>query len=91
MPIACATAVFDQLEAAGEVVDRLGDRLANSGSYNRRHNATVAAVRRMVAAAAVGPIVLGDKESPWKTDSICSTHVRRACGTSAGGAWQEAR
>ena len=29
----------------------------------------------MVAAAAVGPIVLGDKESPWKTNSICSTHV----------------
>ena len=29
----------------------------------------------MVAAAAVGPIVLGDKESPWKTDSICSSHV----------------
>ena len=29
----------------------------------------------MVAAAAVGPIVLGDKEAPRKTDSICSTHV----------------
>ena len=57
------------------MVDRLGDRLANCGSYNRRHNATVAAVRRMVAAAAVGPIVLGDKEAPWKTNSICSTHV----------------
>ena len=57
------------------MVDRLGDRFANCGSYNRRHNATVAAIRRMVAAAAVGPVVLGDKESPWKTNSICSTHV----------------
>ena len=75
LPISSAAAAFDALEARGEPVDRLGDGLANAGSYNKRHNAVVSAVRRMVAACAVGPIVLGDKESPWKTASICDTHV----------------
>ena len=75
LPISSAAAAFDALEARGESVDRLGDGLANAGSYNKRHNAVVSAVRRMVAACAVGPIVLGDKESPWKTASICDTHV----------------
>ena len=46
---------YDILEAAGEVVDRLGDGLANAGEFNRRHNRVVNAVHTMVKAVGVGP------------------------------------
>eukprot|EP00966_Prymnesium_polylepis_P236994 5480988-Prymnesium_polylepis.1 len=65
MPTAC-----NRLEAAGEPVDRKGDHQANIGEFNRRHNhgPRLRALHDMVAAVALGPpLVLGDKEQPWKT------------------------
>ena len=75
LDISEARAAFDALEARGETVDRKGDGLANGGEYNRRHNAVVRAIYDMVAAVAVGPVILGDKEDPSKTDMINVGHV----------------
>ena len=57
----------DILEARGEVVDRFGDKEANPGEYNNRHNATFRAVANMVRAVTIGYVVLGDKEHPDHT------------------------
>ena len=57
----------DVLEARGEDVDRFGDKEANPGEYNLRHNATLRAVANMVRAVAIGPVILGDKEHPDRT------------------------
>ena len=73
--ISSAKAAFDVLEAAGEKVDRLGDSLANSGEYNRRHNGTLRAVHTMVSAVAVGDIVLGDKDDVAKTAMLNAGHA----------------
>ena len=54
----------DRLEAAGEPVDRKGDHQANTGEFNRRHNHGLRALHDMLAAVALGPLVLGDKEQP---------------------------
>ena len=63
------------LEEDGKQVDRKGDKLANGGEYNRRHNATLRAGTDMVRAGAVGAIVLGDKEKPELTNMLNNGHV----------------
>ena len=73
--ISSAKAAFDILEENGEKVDRLGDSLANSGEYNRRHNGTMRAVQTMVSAVAVGQIVLGDKDDEARTAMLNAGHA----------------
>jgi len=70
-----AAAVCDAEERAGLAVDRLGDDLANAGEYSRRHNACLRAIRDMVAAVAIGQIVLGDKEDAARTAFLNEGHV----------------
>ena len=69
------TAANDALEAAGERVDRKGDELANKGEFNRRHNNTLRAVADAERAPTHGQVVLGDKETPAKTDMFNVGHV----------------
>ena len=54
---------------------RLGDDLANAGEYTRRHNACLRAIRDMVAAVAIGQLVLGDKEDAARTAFLNEGHV----------------
>ena len=75
LELSAASAAHDALERAGELVDRKGDKLANGGEYNRRHNATLRAGADMVRAGAVGAIVLGDKEKPELTNMLNDGHV----------------
>lgn len=75
LPIALAATAFDVLEQAGERVDRLADGLANSGEYNRRHNAACRGLHSAISAVAVGPVLLGDKERPEATAHLNSDHV----------------
>ena len=63
------------LERRGQSTDRKGDKYANGGEYNRRHNANLNAVRDMMSAVAVGQIVQGDKEKPEKTRYLNEGHV----------------
>ena len=56
-------------------VDRLGDDLANAGEYSRRHNACLRAIRDMIAAVAIGPVVLGDKEDLARTAMLNEGHA----------------
>ena len=51
-------------QAAGEVVDRVGDGLQSGGEYSRRHNAFLRAIPDMVAAGATRQIVLGAQGRP---------------------------
>ena len=62
-------------EDGGAPLDRKGDKLANAGEYNRRHNRVLRANYDMVSAVAIGPVVQGDKAAPEKTASINETHV----------------
>ena len=62
-------------EDGGAPLDRKGDKLANAGEYNRRHNRVLRANYDMVSAVAIGPVVKGDKAAPEKTASINETHV----------------
>ena len=70
-----ATGVLDTLEAEGETVDRIGDRLQNSGEYNRRHNALLQSIYKMLSAVAIGSVVLGDKEDKEKTAMFNADHA----------------
>ena len=62
-----ASAACDAEERDGGVADRQGDNLANAGKYTRRHNACLRAIRDMIAAVAIGAVVLGDKEDLART------------------------
>ena len=75
LEISAAATLHDTLEAQGRAVDRKGDVLANSGEYNRRHNAVVRGCVHMVKAGAIGPVIQGDKENKAKTDMLNNTHV----------------
>ena len=70
-----ATGIFDAEERDGMDVDRLGDGLANAGEYSRRHNACLRAIRDMIAAVAIGQVVLGDKEDAARTAFLNEGHV----------------
>ena len=73
--LSAAAAANDALERRGEQVDRKGDKQANGGEYNRRHNAVLRAGADMVRAGAVGAVVLGDKEKPELTSMLNEGHV----------------
>jgi hypothetical protein len=73
--ISQAKAAYDAMEREGQTVDRKGDKLANGGEYNRRHNAVNRAAVKMVLAGAVGPVVLGDKTAPEQTAMLNDGHV----------------
>jgi hypothetical protein len=60
---------------SGQVSDPKGDTFANGGEYNRRHNVVNRAGYDMVSAAAIGPVVLGDKTDRDKTAALCETHT----------------
>jgi hypothetical protein len=75
LELSAAATAHDALEEDGKQVDRKGDKLANGGEYNRRHNATLRAGADMVRAGAVGAIVLGDKEKPELTNMLNNGHV----------------
>ena len=68
--ITSAEAVFDALERKGEVVDRKGDKLSNSGEYSRRHNRVLRRGVAMTTAVAIGQCVQGDKEKPELTNML---------------------
>ena len=53
-------------EAAGGVVDRLGDEAANSVQHSSRHNGVLKKTVDAVTAVAVGKVVQGDKNDPDK-------------------------
>ena len=75
LEISAAAAAHDVLERSGEVVDRKGDKLANGGEYNRRHQAVLHAGVYMVRAGAIGAIVQGDKEKPELTNMLNEDHI----------------
>ena len=76
LDIAAAAAAFDALEAAGEVVDRVGDGLQSGAEpAPQRVPAVLRAIRDMVAAGATGQIVLGDKDDPDRTADLNATHA----------------
>ena len=57
---------YAYLYADGDAYDRLGDGLANSGQFNRRHNGVLRKTGNMFTAVAVGSnasIILGDKDN----------------------------
>ena len=68
--LSCAKKAFDEAEARGEAVDRLGDGYANSADHNRRHNGVLNATYNMVVAVAIGQVVKGDKEDKDKMAAI---------------------
>ena len=70
-----ASAVCDAEERDGSVADRQGDDLANAGEYTRRHNACLRAIRDMIAAVAIGAVVLGDKEDLARTAMLNEGHA----------------
>ena len=70
-----ASSVCDAAERAGGAADRLGDDLANAGEYTRRHNACLRAIRDMIAAVAIGTVVLGDKEDLARTAMLNEGHA----------------
>lgn len=61
--------------ASGQVPDPKGDSYANGGEYNKRHNAALSAQYDMMVAAAIGPVVKGDKTDRNKTAELCETHT----------------
>jgi hypothetical protein len=73
--LSAAKAANDAITATGEIVDYLGDDIANQGEHTRRHNAVVRAWYNVLAAVAVGPVVLGDKEKPENTVIFNDGHV----------------
>ena len=70
-----ASGVCDAAERSGGDTDRLGDDLANAGEYTRRHNACLYAIRNMIAAVAIGTVVLGDKEDLARTAMLNEGHA----------------
>ena len=80
-----AKAAFDALERRGVAVDRTGNALCNGGEYNRRHNAVMMAVHKMISAVATGPVVLGDKADPSLTDDFNADHIVDVAEVGGGG------
>ena len=62
-------------ERDGGVADRQGDDLANAGEYTLRHNACLRAIRDMIAAVAIGTVVIGDKEDLARTAMLNERHA----------------
>jgi glycerol-3-phosphate dehydrogenase (NAD+) len=73
--ISLASDAFNAQGLPRDAPERKGDALANGGEYNRRHNAVVSQGRQMVAAVAVGPVILGDKERPELTRDLNAGHT----------------
>ena len=62
-------------ERDGGVADRQGDDLANAGEYTLWHNACLRAIRDMIAAVAIGTVVIGDKEDLARTAMLNERHA----------------
>ena len=73
--ISSARAANDDLLAAGEEPDYLGDKLCNEGEHSTRHHATNRAWRAALAAVAIGPVILGDKEKADEYKKYNDGHV----------------
>jgi len=74
--ISAAETLQDALEAAGKEVDRVGDRLASAGKYNRRHSAVLRTFTAAIRAVAVGDLAFATRRSrasprtsTWATSS----------------------
>ena len=61
--LSSALAPNEELAAAGQEPDWLGDSACNAGEHSTRHHATNRAWRAALAAVAIGPVILGDKEN----------------------------
>ena len=73
--VSSARAANDTLAAAGKSPDYLGDTACNSGEHSTRHHATNRAWRAALAAVAIGPVLLGDKQEADKYKQYNTGHV----------------
>jgi len=73
--LSAARAANDDLAAAGEEPDWLGDAACNSGEHTTRHHATNRAWRDALAAVATGTVLLGDKQEAEKYKQYNADHV----------------
>ena len=61
--------------AAGKRADPKGDHLANTGDFNKRHNAVNSRTADAVRATATAAVVIGDKEQAHLTKEFNEDHV----------------
>ena len=73
--ISAAKPANDALATAGERPDWLGDAMCNAGEHSTRHHAVNRAWRDCLAAVAVGPVLLGDKQEADRYKQYNSGHV----------------
>ena len=73
--LSAAKAANDDLAAAGQEPDWLGDTACNSGEHSTRHHATNRAWRDALAAVATGTVLLGDKQEAHKYKQYNEGHV----------------
>ena len=71
-PVWCRNAPYCHvwLRQQGEVVNRKGHSLSNSGEYSRRHHRVLNKGVAMTTAVAIGQVIQGDKEKPELTDMV---------------------